>query len=154
MVTFTAFATVSLSKSLPYQGHAGIRRHLAEELIYRFLIIRELRTFVYNGLSVLPTANSKLCIPSLVQSLRVISPLTEVAPASPSGVHRSEIHRVLFLALSQARPSFSPESVMLHSGLSVSVAKMPLEVRLLRQIVRTHWHDPHGRSDLHRSLPH
>ena len=52
------------------RGHASIRRHLAEELIYRFLIIRELRTFVYNGLSVLPTANSKLCIPSLVQSLR------------------------------------------------------------------------------------
>ena len=51
------------------RGHAGVRRHLAEELIHGSGIVGELRAFVDNRLAILPAANAELGVPALIQRL-------------------------------------------------------------------------------------
>ena len=48
---------------------ASIRSHLAEELVYGFVIIWELRTFVGNGFSIFPASDTELGVPALIQGL-------------------------------------------------------------------------------------
>ena len=60
---------VAVKVSAHIGGHASIRSHLAEELIYRFVIIWELGTFVGNRLSIFPTSDTELGVPALIQGL-------------------------------------------------------------------------------------
>ena len=60
---------IAVKVSAHIGGHAGIRSHLAEELVYGFVIIWELRTFVGNGFSIFPASDTELGVPALIQGL-------------------------------------------------------------------------------------
>ena len=104
------------------RGHAGVRRHLAEELIHGSGIVGELRAFVDNRLAILPAANAELGVPALIQRLGTdVTADGGSARFAPSGLVNEE-HAVAF-AEEQIRPALPAirGSHPAHAGLAVTV---------------------------------
>ena len=104
--------------------HTGIGSHLTEELVQRFFIIGELRSFIRNRFSILPAADTELCIPSLVQYLctdlsadrsRSCLSSSRLVDQKYTVAHPKEHVRPAFPAVRSRHPS--------HTGLSVSMKK-------------------------------
>ena len=119
-------------------SHSRIRRHLTEKLIYRLIIIWELRAFIWYRFSIFPAADTELGIPSLIQSLGAdVAADRGSACLASSGLIDQEY--AVSHPQEHIRPSFSSVRCghPAHTGLSVAVKEYHGKPRLvLRNLIK------------------